>query len=129
MVQDLITDGASWLARQQRTHCAKLVTYIRDTEEIQIAATVGQSEHRTDDLMGGELTAVTRDFLVSVDDLAINGTKVKPQRGDEIVETIGDWLYTHEVMSVRGPDNAWQYADSARTTYRIHTKTTESTAQ
>jgi hypothetical protein len=119
---NLLEQSAAWLADQRDTHLSSSVTYQRGGDSVQVPATTGQTVFRFDDAAGGTARYVSRDFLVRVADLVINGEAIEPRRGDQVIETSGGKVYTHEVMPFGSDEPEWRYSDPQRTTYRIHTK-------
>ena len=125
---NLLEKGAAWLADQRDTHLSSPVTYQRGGDSVEVPATTGQTVFRYDDAAGGTVRYVSRDFLVRVADLVINGVTIEPRRGDRVIETTGGSggrVYTHEVMPFGDDEPEWRYSDPQRTTYRIHTKLIE----
>jgi hypothetical protein len=122
---NLLEQSAAWLADQRETHLATPVIYQRGGDNVEVSATMGQTVFRFDDSAGATVRFVSRDFLVRVEHLVINGVAIEPQRGDQVIETSGGKVYTHEVMPFSGDEPEWRYSDPQRTTYRIHTKLIE----
>jgi len=120
----MLAKGAEWLNAQRRAHLSRTVTYERGESSVEMPATVGQTVFRLDDGYGATIRHVSRDFLIAVSDLVIEGAPVGPQRGDRIRETTGGITYVHEVMGPgsSGGEPDWRYSDSFRGTFRIHTK-------
>ena len=119
---DILKDGATWLADQRRAFMTRTVTYERGNDAVDLPATVGQTDFNLTDDYGAAIRYVSRDFLIAVADLVLNGTPTEPKRGDRIRETVGGVTHVHEVMGPGGSDADWRYSDPHRTTYRIHTK-------
>jgi hypothetical protein len=120
---NLMQTGAAWLAAQLKAHASKTVTYRRtgETDLEDLAATIGRTEFElvTDD---GHVTRFeSRDFLVAAADLVLDGSVTVPQRGDRIIETIGDATLTYEVLP-NASLPAFKYSDEFRNLVRIHTK-------
>lgn len=119
---NLLEQSAAWLADQRDTHLATPVTYQRGGDSVEVPATTGQTVFRFDDSAGATVRFVSRDFLIRVDDLVLNGTAIQPRRGDRVIETANGRVYTHEVMPFGNDEPEWRYSDPQRTTCRIHTK-------
>jgi hypothetical protein len=119
---NLLKTGSDWLAAQMKAHASQTVTYRRTGHaDLDVAATIGRTEFEqtTDD--GQVTTFESRDFLIAVADLLLSGSPAVPQRGDRIIETVGDATLTYEVL----PQTAlppYRYSDQYRTLFRIHTK-------
>lgn len=125
---NLLELGSAWLADRRETHLAGLVTYQRGQDSVDVPATTGQTVFRFDDPSsygGATIRYVSRDFIVRVEHLTLDGVRVEPHRGDRVLETSNGTLYTHEVMPPGGDEPEWRYSDPQRTTYRIHTKLIE----
>jgi len=126
---DMISDGAVWLDGMRNDHLTVAVVYSRGSDSVAVQATIGSTDFRLDDGTGASVRYVSRDFLIRTADLVLDGSAIEPRRGDEIQETKGGVVYTHEVM---GPDNdepVWRYSDSDRLVMRIHTKQTDYEAE
>lgn len=119
---NLLEQGAAWLADQRDTYLSSPVTYQRGGDSVEVQATTGQTVFRYDDAAGGTVRYISRDFLIRVEDLVINGSVIQPRRGDRVIETANGRVYTHEVMPFGNDEPEWRYSDPQRTTYRIHTK-------
>jgi len=120
-VADLLERASAWLHGQRARHLARLVTYRRDAESVELAATVGETVFRIDDGAGALLRVESRDYLVTAADLVLGGSPAVPQRGDRIRETQGTRVFVYEVMAP-GDEPHWRWSDPYRTTLRIHTK-------
>ena len=119
---DMLKDGTAWLADQRRAFMTRTVIYERGNDSVDLPATAGQTDFNLTDDYGAAIRYVSRDFLITVTDLVINGSVTEPKRGDRIRETVGDVTYVHEVMGPGAFEPDWRYSDPHRTTYRIHTK-------
>lgn len=113
----VISKGADWLERQRHAHMTMPVEYERNSQRVELAATIGKTIFETTDDYGRITKTESRDFLIRACDLVIDGQITTPTAGDTIIE--GGFIY--EVMSpARQPD--WRYSDINRQTLRIHTK-------
>ena len=121
---DLLALSARWLEDQRHQHCTTAVRYRRGAAVINVNATFGRTVFRDESAYGIVTHHVSRDFLIRVDDLVLGGLRVEPEAGDEVLEPGETLTRVHEVMSPTRDDPAWRYSDSARVTYRIHTKHT-----
>ena len=124
---DRLQTGATWLAEQQAAHASHAVTYTRGGVSASVAAMVGLSTWESVDAGGGILERVeTRDYIIRVADLRLDGTAVEPAAGDRIAESIGSQTVTYEVMAP-ADEQPWRYADGYAQQYRIHTKRIDTT--
>jgi len=121
MPDDLIADGASWLAGVQKDELATTVTYVNSDGSVDVDATRGSSEFDVEDRSGIFTKTESRDFIVHTADLMIGGSEVEPKRGDKVQETGGDTVYIYQVMSPSGGP-VWRWWDRDRTRRRIHAK-------
>lgn len=121
-MQDLLKTGQKWLSQQFRKHAAQSITYKRGSSAVRVPATIGRS---TFEDAGGDQSLVryeSRDYLIDVQDLKLDGILTEPQAGDQIVEGVdASDGFTYEVMTVPG-EGVWRYADQYRLAFRIHTK-------
>ena len=115
----VLSKGAEWLERQRHQHMTVAVQYQRDSESLTLQATIGKTIFEMPDDYGHLTKIESRDFLIRVCDLVMDGQVVTPKPGDRIIE--GGFIY--EVMS---PTNQpeWRYSDINRQAIRIHTKQT-----
>ena len=121
-MSDVLSTGAAWLSSQLKAKAGTSITYRRKNGgSVTVTATIGQTTHDTAGDFGTILTWQSRDYLINVADLVVNGQTITPQRGDKIVETAGSVEHTYEVMG----DNdlpAWRFSGPYRNKFRIHTK-------
>ncbi len=118
---DLLEHGAAWLEDQRTRHLSRTVTYLRGTDSVDIAATIGRTEFEQADEYGVVHRTESRDFLVLAADLVLAGKATLPQAGDRIREAAGEQIFIYEVMAPGG-EPPWRHSDQYRRTLRIHTK-------
>ncbi|MBU0639323.1 MAG: hypothetical protein KKB50_10700 [Planctomycetes bacterium] len=118
---DLLEQGAAWLEDQRTRHMSRMVTYLRGSDSVDLAATIGRTEFEQADEYGIVHRTESRDFLVLAADLVLAGKAELPRAGDRIRETVGDQIFIYEVMAPSG-EPPWRYSDPYRRTLRIHTK-------
>lgn len=89
------------------------VTYVSGSLRIDILATIGKTPFRFTDTKGFSRMEISRDFIIDAADLPH-----PPERGDRIAEADG---YVYQVAA---PNNEamWQWHDSHKLSYRVHTK-------
>ena len=75
---DMLKDGAEWLANQRRAFMTRTVTYERGNDSVELPATIGQTDFNLTDDYGAAIRYVSRDFLIAVSDLVINGSMTLP---------------------------------------------------
>lgn len=121
---DLLKRAATWLADRREALLSRPVTYARGNSSVEVPATVGKTVFRLDARDGsGVIVVATRDYLVRATDLVLNGAPTLPRRGDQVRESDGDRVITHEVSSPGGASGGeWRYSDPQRVTLRIHTQ-------
>lgn len=97
----------------------KRVTYTQNSNSVVIKkAAIGSKLHRVDDLVEGTaIRVISRDYLIAVSELRINNVLIEPQRGDEIT----DGTAIFRVIPAVDDEPCWEYSDTGRSTYRIHT--------
>jgi len=117
-MSDLLSTGATWLNAQNQLHRARTVVYVRAGVTESITCAVGKTVFRIENTYGTVQHIESRDFLVSVSELAAFG---EPQAGDTIRDTLNGVVMVYEVMAPGG-EPAFRYADDYRIAYRIHTK-------
>ncbi len=114
---DLLQTGSDWLSDQLRRHASQSVVYVRGTDVLTVAATIGRTVFETTSDTGLVERSESRDYLIQAVDLVWGA----PRRGDQIREAQGDIIYVYEVMAP-GKEPAFRFSDPFRKAYRIHTK-------
>ncbi|MBI5725253.1 MAG: hypothetical protein HZA50_14940 [Planctomycetes bacterium] len=118
---DMLEQASDWLDAMRLEHLSHPVLYCRGGDSLEIAATVGQTLFEIDNGFGVIERVESRDFLVSVSALVLNGVQVEPQPGDIFREASGSKVLVYEVMAP-GKEPCWRYSDPYRRVSRIHTK-------
>lgn len=118
---DLLQTGSDWLEGMRTAHATRPVAYVRGTDSVEVAATVGKTVFRLDKGHGVIERVEARDYLVLAADLALGGAAALPKAGDRIREMEGDKAFVYEVMAPGG-EPCWRWSDPYRKTLRIHTK-------
>lgn len=118
---DLLAAGSAWLASQLKAAAGRTVTYRRGEDESEITATIGRSDFEAANQNGVIEQWESRDYLLPYADLPYG----EPQRGDVIVEEIGDEVLEYEVSAPRGVP-VFHFGDAFRSVVRVHTKQIES---
>lgn len=111
--------AVKWLDSQRKAHLSVPVTYRRGESSCELSATVGRTVFRIEDEYRRIIRYESRDYLISVADLIIDGTAIQPESGDQIIEN----GFIYEVMAPAN-EPEWRYSDSCREIFRIHTKLT-----
>ena len=119
---DVLKTGVEWLTSQLKNNVGQSVTYRRGAYSVVVSATLGESSHDIVTPAGIVVEVHSRDFLIDVADLVLNGVQATPERGDTIEHVDSQGLtVTHELMSLSNQP-AWKYSDPYRLKYRIHTE-------
>ena len=118
-----LASGVDWLFDVLKSTAAAgvTVTYQRGEQQAQLTAVVGQTIFEQTDEYGIINRTESRDFLIAVEDLALDGQPIEPARGDRIIETDSTGTHTYEVMAP-GDEPPWRFSDPHRQVYRIHTR-------
>lgn len=114
---DMLSKAAAWLAAQNRSHAATKGVYARGVDSVTIPAKRGRTLVETPDASGVMVQVEVIDWIVHVDELALNGIPITPEAGDTF--TVDSVVY--EVLALPGLP-PWRWADAHRQEYRIHTK-------
>lgn len=119
-MSDRLRAAAANLAARVRSDAGNTITYARGASTVSVTATLGRTIFRTSTEYGVTRT-VSRDYLITADDLQLGGVRVIPVRGDRITEVDprGD-SRTYEVLAPGGED-VWRYSDAQRQILRVHT--------
>jgi len=120
-VAEVLDKGSAWLEDQRNRHMTRTVTYQRDGDSVELAATIGRTEFEQADDFGVIHKIESRDYLVRTADLLIAGAQTLPKAGDRVRETDGAKTFVYEVMAP-GNEPPYRYSDPNRRTLRIHTK-------
>lgn len=121
-MRDVFDTSAAWLDRQFRQHGSRTAEYRRGDRAVTVRAAVGRTNHEYDRGDGLIVRVESRDYLVDVADLALNGVPVEPQDGDQVVDADGAGReVAYEVAAVAGGP-CFRFTDGYRRRFRIHTK-------
>lgn len=122
-MQDMMQRGSEWLTRMRKQYAGRTIVYHRgDLSDTIDGATKGKTAGELQTEHGMTLAADISDWIIPVNDLVLNGQKIEPEEGDQIVETLNGTEVVWEVASPGEPEPAWKYEDQYRQAYRIHTK-------
>lgn len=100
------------------------ITYHRGTKSVVITtAWIGTTPFRFEESGSSRLEYSERDYLIPVDSLILDSIKVKPQKGDYIIQVMPEPLgsQTYE-LSTPNDEPVWRYSDPQCTRYRVHCK-------
>lgn len=120
-MEDLLRQGSDWLEEMRTRFLARTVTYVRGSQTVDVAASIGKTAFRIDKGYGVTERIESRDFLVLSEDLVLGGVQALPLRGDRVREISGTQAFIYEVMAP-GNEPHYRYSDAYRKTLRIHTK-------
>ena len=99
-----------------------VVTYTRSAGgSVDLTAVPASTTFETVDERGTIVRAKSVDWLILVDDLAIDSVEFSPSSGDTISETIAGVTYVYEVLDL-GPDRSHRVSNHGRIAWRIHSK-------
>ncbi len=107
---DVLAKASAWLEDQRTRHATRVVTYVRGSRTLDLAATIGKTVFEVDDGYGVLVRHESRDYLVLTADMVLDSQAVVPQRGDRIREVQGNTTFTYEVTAP-GNEPAWRYSD------------------
>jgi len=120
-VADILEQGAQFLNDQRHAHMTRTVVYERGAASVEVLASIGETTFEQEIDLGGIQRIQSRDFLIRTGDLVLGDEQVLPQAGDRIRETVGEQVFTYEVMAP-GSEPPFRYSDPYRKALRIHTK-------
>lgn len=104
------------------------VTYKRGAASVSLQATIGSSKGWTEKEDGIREQWVSRDFLVAAADLILDGQRIEPMRGDQIIEVSLDEdgepldTITYKVLPPVDKEPCFTISDHSRLRYRVHAK-------
>lgn len=115
--QDAIAGGLAAI----RGAAGVSIVYRRAGASLELAAVSAETQFVQQD---GEAVVAryrSRDYLIAIADLELEGSTIVPEEGDRITETINGTACEFEVAS-EGGEPAYRYSDRAQTQFRVHTK-------
>lgn len=119
---NLLASGAAWQAGKFRTNESVTVTLRRaGSDDAEIVATPAASGVPQEYADSRSLRFETRDWLIKTSDYALGGVAVKPQDGDQIIETVNYVTRTYELRPNGGGACA-RPMDGQRAMWRCHSK-------
>lgn len=119
---NLLAQGAAWQAGKFRANESVTVTLRRaGNADASIVATPAASGVPQEYADGKSLRFETRDWLIKTSDYALGGVAVKPQDGDQIIETVSFVTRTYELRPNAGGACA-RPMDGQRAMWRCHSK-------
>ncbi len=119
-MDDLVATGVAWLVGMLQEHASQPVVYQRGSQSVAVRATIGRTDWDTQTREGYSEHFVSRDYMIPVASLVIDGSAIEPEKGDRIVETVGGQVKTYEVLGQSGVPPA--ELDRYRLQWRVHTK-------
>lgn len=113
--------GANKLASRLIQFGSETVTYTRGYDRVDVQAVLGSKKLKISDQDGIRVEWTDMDFLILVSDLAFDGVRIEPKRGDIIFleNTTDGTVQTYEVAPYAN-EPPWRWADSFKQMYRIH---------
>ena len=124
----LLNRAGPWLNRQMQAAATdpanETITYTRKSDGAVIDLTgkawVGNTAFRRNASEGGAAVVWgERDYMVPLEDLAVAGVAVAPERGDLIAHTKGGTTTYFECATQVGEPEA-RYSDPERNAWRVH---------
>ena len=118
---DLLKIACDWLGGMRLKHASQSVTYSRGNSSVDVQATLGKTDYEVADESGLTVQAVATDFLISADQLVLDGIRTLPRPGDRIRLADGEQVKVYEVLDLAGGGH-YRPSDPYGVTLRIHTK-------
>lgn len=118
-----LRNAADWLNRKLKQHAGESLVYSRGVHSVTLTAPLGKTLLQLQDSMGGTRMEWTdADFLITAEDLILNGSQVTPERGDRIrwTDTAGN-VIVFQVQTIPS-EPPWRWSDEFRITMRVHAK-------
>jgi len=111
----------NWHAEFRKEQASRMVTYRRGSDTVDVAASIGRTEHQFIDEHGIVRIWQSRDYLILTEDLIIGGIQVEPAAGDVIEDTdINGDPINYKVMPM--DEEASRYSDKYGKRLRVYTK-------
>lgn len=121
----MLPAAAAWLATQIQAAGGATYLYKRGSQTCSLAANPGSALLRVDDGHGGtRIYHTDSDFVFEAAELILGGQVVRPEEGDQIIETVaGGGERTYEAMPPAPNEQCWRWADApTKLMIRLHTK-------
>ena len=122
-VTDLISKACAWINGMRKQSAAATAAYSRSAATAPIHATLGSTEHSMMDESGATVTAQSADFIVSADELVLDGVRILPRSGDRIRIVQNGQALVYEVAPLGGV--CFRPSGPCGLAYRIHAKLVE----
>ena len=114
-----LADALDWINDTLDEQTGVSVVYSRGPVSATVTAVPGNTVFESDSEFG-VLRIQSRDFLITKSRLNDAGFG-EPQRGDRIVETVGDDEHEYEALDISGSP-VFAYSDQSRKRVRVYTK-------
>lgn len=114
--QDAISGGLAAI----RQAAGVSIVYRRAGASVPLTAVPANSQFEEQTTEGVIARTKTRDYLIAVADLELEGEPIQPEPGDKVAETINGVDCEFEVVPMNQQAGSI-YSDRAQTQYRIHT--------
>jgi hypothetical protein len=118
---DMLERATGLLNKAEKAFSTRDIVFVQDDDRVAISASVGGTFFEVDSGFGTIERLESRDYLVDVSALVVNGKQVEPKRGSQVRERIGNVVLVYEVMPFGGEPH-FRWHDTYHTRYRIHTK-------
>lgn len=109
-------DRLDYLGTRKKTLDSESVTISNGTNTVGVSATVGETDVEEEGPNGLPVRTQIRDYIITAEDLVLNGVQVEPQEGWTITE--GD--LTCRVVPI-GDQSCFDYTTQTKKRMRIHT--------
>ncbi|MBN2584867.1 MAG: hypothetical protein JXL80_17515 [Planctomycetes bacterium] len=96
---------------------SRSVTYARSDDEVSLSAVPVSPKVAVDGEGNVLVSSSSRDWLLDVADLVLNGAAVEPTAGDTITDTDGTWMVVADAGT-----REWEYLDTTHLVMRVRTK-------
>jgi hypothetical protein len=117
-----VSNGLSWLQSQLAASAGEAITYVAETNTIEIPnAVFGKSEYESDDGTGLKIRSIVTDWLISPDQLTVDDEPLEPKPGHLIQQIVGSVTRTFEVQTL-GDEGCWRWSGPSLDRLRIHVR-------
>ena len=69
---DILEQGQQWLSDKLTTHASRPVVYERDSQGVEVTATIGRTLFEHDDGQGAVIQTQVRDYLIDANQLVLS---------------------------------------------------------
>lgn len=118
---NILEEASQWLCGQIDEHASNSVLYRRGSLTVPVVAGKARSTYELVDANGMIVNVEAHDFLITADNLVLDGVKCTPEVGDQVIEIVDGAMHSYEVM-IFGTEKQYRFCDPYHNKLRVHTR-------